>query len=144
MHNIMSQLEYGVLILLALLNVATFVIAIERAIFFSKVNQENYGTMQEYEIDLTKRMHIIASIGSNAPFIGLFGTILGIMQTFVAIGASQISDVGSIMSGLAMSLKATASGLVTAIPATVIYNLLLRKVNVLLLKKEAVDAGKEY
>lgn len=144
MHDIMSKLEYGVLIFLALLNVISFAIAIERSFFYSRVKQDDYSSMQEYEIDLTKRLHLIASIGSNAPFIGLFGTILGIMQTFVSIGASQISDVNSIMTGLAMALKATASGLVTAIPATVLYNMLLRKVNVLILRKEAADAGKEH
>ena len=84
-------------------------------------------------MEVTKKLHLIATIGSNAPYIGLLGTVLGIMFTFYTMGREGFLDTGKIMIGLALALKATAAGLVVAIPSIVLYNLLLRKVKVILL-----------
>ena len=81
-------------------------------------------------------MHIIATIGSNAPYVGLLGTVLGIMFTFSVMGTGAGANVNDIMTGLALALKATAAGLLTAIPAIILYNILHRKANELLLLKE--------
>lgn len=81
-------------------------------------------------------MHIIATIGSNSPYVGLLGTVLGIMFTFSAMGTGVGANVNDIMTGLALALKATAAGLVCAIPAIILYNTLIRKANELLLLKE--------
>ena len=83
------------------------------------------------------RLHLIGTIGSNAPYIGLLGTVLGIMQTFYSMGTNGTTNVNDIMAGMALALKATAAGLLVAIPSIVLYNLLHRKVNVLMLAKEA-------
>ena len=77
------------------------------------------------------KLHIIATIGSNAPYIGLLGTVLGIMLTFYTIGKEGLIDTSKIMTGLALALKATAIGLVVAIPSITFYNFLLRQVKVL-------------
>jgi biopolymer transport protein ExbB len=74
---------------------------------------------------------VISSIGSNAPYVGLLGTVLGILLTFYDIGLHGSIDTNAIMLGLALALKATALGLVVAIPAILIYNGLLRKTDVL-------------
>jgi biopolymer transport protein ExbB len=63
----------------------------------------------------------------------LLGTVLGIMLTFYTIGLEGFMDTGKIMVGLALALKATAVGLLVAIPSVTLYNLLLRRVKVLLL-----------
>jgi biopolymer transport protein ExbB len=84
----------------------------------------------------------IAAIGSNAPYIGLLGTVLGIMLTFYTIGQEGFMDTGKIMVGLALALKATAVGLLVAIPAVSLYNFLLRKVKVLLLRWE-IEGGRK-
>ena len=63
------------------------------------------------EKELTRKIHLIATIGSNAPYIGLLGTVLGIMLTFYTIGLEGFMDTGKIMVGLALALKATAVGL---------------------------------
>jgi biopolymer transport protein ExbB len=68
--------------------------------------------------------------------IGLLGTVLGIMLTFYNLGLDASADVGKIMVGLALALKATAAGLIVALIAVVIYNGLLRKVRVKLLQWE--------
>ena len=83
---------------------------------------------------LTSRIHIIATVGSNAPYVGLLGTVLGIMLTFYTMGNQGFMDTGKIMAGLALALKATAAGLLVAIPSVVLYNFLLRKVKRLLLE----------
>ena len=67
-------------------------------------------------------MHLIATIGSSAPYIGLLGTVLGIMLTFYSMGKTGFMDTNKIMVGLALALKVTAVGLMVAIPAVIIYN----------------------
>jgi biopolymer transport protein ExbB len=88
------------------------------------------------ELRLTAKLHVIATVGSNAPYVGLLGTVLGIMLTFYTIGKEGFMDTGKIMVGLALALKATAVGLLVAIPSVVLYNLLLRRVKVLLMEWE--------
>lgn len=87
---------------------------------------------------------MIATIGSNAPYIGLLGTVGGIMLTFIEIGNNDMVNTQAIMTGLALALKATAMGLVVAIPAIVSYNLLLRKSEVLLLKWDLAHQNNDY
>jgi biopolymer transport protein ExbB len=65
---------------------------------------------------------VLATIGSTAPFVGLFGTVWGIMNSFVGIAASQTTNLAVVAPGIAEALLATAIGLVAAIPAVVIYN----------------------
>ncbi len=77
----------------------------------------------EREMDhLNRRMIFLASTGSVAPFLGLFGTVWGIMNTFTAIGASSDTSLATVAPGIAEALFATALGLVAAIPAVVFYN----------------------
>lgn len=73
----------------------------------------------------------LATLGSNAPFIGLFGTVLGIIQAFGVLGNSQYSST-AVMQGIAEALVATAVGLFVAIPAVIAYNVFSRKLRVLL------------
>jgi biopolymer transport protein TolQ len=71
---------------------------------------------------LERYMGFLASVGSTAPFIGLFGTVWGIMNSFAAIGATGQTSLAVVAPGIAEALFATALGLVAAIPATVAYN----------------------
>ncbi len=72
--------------------------------------------------NLEKHMGFLASLGSTAPFIGLFGTVWGIMRSFEAIGASQSTSLVVVAPAIAEALFATALGLVAAIPAVVAYH----------------------
>ena len=67
-------------------------------------------------------MNFLASVGSTAPFIGLFGTVWGIMNSFTAIGISQNTSLAIVAPGIAEALFATALGLIAAIPAVLAYN----------------------
>jgi biopolymer transport protein ExbB len=70
---------------------------------------------------------ILATIGATAPFVGLFGTVWGIMNSFIGIAKTQTTNLAVVAPGIAEALLATALGLVAAIPAVVIYNLFARK-----------------
>ena len=102
----------------------------------------DFKDKKSLELELTKKLHIIATIGINAPYIGLLGTVLGIMLTFYNIGEEGFMDTGKIMIGLALALKATAVGLLVAIPSVSLYNFMLRKSKVFLMKWE-IENGRE-
>ena len=81
------------------------------------------GTAVTSEIDrLSDRLNILATVGSVAPFVGLFGTVWGIMRSFTAIAAEQNSSLAVVAPGIAEALFATALGLFAAIPAVIAYN----------------------
>jgi biopolymer transport protein ExbB len=127
--------DYGIIGLLILLSVISLAIFVERWVFLRKIHSGGYeGSRRTLEIAITRKLGVIASIGSNAPYIGLLGTVLGIMLTFYTIGVEGYVSATRIMVGLALALKATAIGLVVAIPSIVFYNTLLRRVKVILLE----------
>ena len=133
MHLLKELVDYGIIGLLLLLSFFAIAIAFERWSFYRKVEVERFKTKQELEMELTKGLTFIASVASNAPYIGLLGTVLGIMLTFYTIGQEGFVDTKKVMVGLALALKATAVGLLVAIPSSVLYNLLFKKVKNLLL-----------
>jgi len=139
-EQIKDIVDYGIIGLLVFLSFITFAFAIERVLYYRSVKLEHYTHEKELELDLGKHLSTIASIGSNAPYIGLLGTVLAIILTFYIIGDQQDTiNPGEIMKHLALALKATAAGLVVAIPATVIYNALLSKVDRLLAQWEVMN-----
>jgi biopolymer transport protein ExbB len=77
---------------------------------------------------MTRGTGILASIGATAPFIGLFGTVWGIMNSFIGISKSHATNLAVVAPGIAEALLATALGLAAAIPAVVIYNLFSRSI----------------
>ncbi|HVO66683.1 MAG TPA: TonB-system energizer ExbB [Syntrophales bacterium] len=135
-------IDYGVIGLLIFMSIVAVAIAVERHLTFRKINAEQFSDRKELELELTKKLHIIATIGSNAPYIGLLGTVLGIMLTFYTMGREGFIDTGKIMIGLALALKATAVGLIVAIPSVVFYNVLLRKVKVIMMRWEIANGRK--
>ncbi|MBU1667595.1 TonB-system energizer ExbB [bacterium] len=133
--ELLSQIvDYGVLGVLAFMSFLTLFFWIERLLFYRSVKVENYKTQEALELDVTNNLSIISSFGANAPYIGLLGTVLGIIITFYTMGQTADMDVKIIMTSLALALKATAMGLVVAIPAIFFYNHLNRRVEVLLTK----------
>jgi biopolymer transport protein ExbB len=77
---------------------------------------------------IESRLLFLATVGSATPFVGLFGTVWGIMTSFQAIANSQNTNLAVVAPGIAEALLATAMGLVAAIPAVVIYNHLTRMI----------------
>jgi biopolymer transport protein ExbB len=124
--------DYGVIGLLGVMSFMTFWFWIERILFFRGVDVNSFETKEELEIVLTNNINIISTFGSNAPYIGLLGTVFGIIITFYSMGQGSDLDAKTIMTSLALALKATAMGLIVAIPAIVFYNHLARKIEVVL------------
>jgi biopolymer transport protein ExbB len=134
--------DYGVIGLLACMSIVAVSVAMERFQSYKLIRIADFGDKKALELELSNRLHIIATIGSNAPYIGLLGTVLGIMLTFYTMGNQGFMDSGAIMTGLALALKATAMGLVVAIPSTALYNFLLRRAKVLIMQWE-IEHGRE-
>jgi biopolymer transport protein ExbB len=88
--------------------------------------------LSRIEAQASRRMSrgtgLLATIGSTAPFVGLFGTVWGIMNAFIGISQSQTTNLAIVAPGIAEALLATAIGLVAAIPAVVIYNVFARSI----------------
>jgi len=78
---------------------------------------------------LSNGLNILATIGSVCPFVGLFGTVWGIMRSFADIAASQNTSFGAVAPGIAEALFATALGLFAAIPATIAYNRMIHRLD---------------
>jgi biopolymer transport protein TolQ len=88
------------------------------------------GASVAAEIDkLSDRLNILATVGSVAPFVGLFGTVWGIMRSFTAIASAQNTSLAVVAPGIAEALFATAIGLFAAIPAVIAYNRFSHGVN---------------
>jgi len=86
-------------------------------------------TIQREIERLESRLLVLATVGSAGPFIGLFGTVWGIMTSFRAIAGQQTTSLAVVAPGIAEALFATAIGLIAAIPATIFYNKFVSDVN---------------
>jgi biopolymer transport protein ExbB len=131
-----AAVDYGVIGLLLALSIIVVAIAFERIFFYRSIDPKSFASLKALELELTRRLLVVASVASNAPYIGLLGTVLGIMLTFYNLGLDTSIDTSKIMIGLALALKATAAGLIVALVSVVIYNALLRKAKVLMLQWE--------
>ncbi|OGS37551.1 MAG: TonB-system energizer ExbB [Elusimicrobia bacterium RIFOXYB2_FULL_49_7] len=132
MEWIKVSVDWGVIGLLLALSIISFGIGLERWLFYRHIIVTDFQDKRKLEITLTAKLHLLATIGSNAPYIGLLGTVLGIMLTFHTIGQQGYMETAKIMTSLALALKATAMGILVAIPSVALYNTLLRRVKVLL------------
>ena len=87
------------------------------------------GAVADEAERMSGRLNLLATVGSVAPFVGLFGTVWGIMDSFFRIGQQQNSSLAVVAPGIAEALFATAIGLFAAIPAVIAYNRLSHRVN---------------
>ena len=138
-----QAIDYGIMGILILMSVVTLWLFIERIMFYKSVRTEDYDHRDNLELDLTDNLGVISAIGSNAPYVGLLGTVVGIMITFYSMGDVGAVDAKKIMIGLALALKATAMGLLVAMPAIVAYTVTLRKVERILTKFDVAQDMKE-
>lgn len=120
-----NLVDYGVIALLVLMSFISVWFFIERLFFYKSLDVSVFKTKKALDIALTKHLSIIGTIASNAPYMGLLGTVLAIMLTFMTMSAGDI-EATKIMASLALALKATAVGLVVAILSQIFYNILAR------------------
>ena len=131
MELLKDSVDYFIFAVLGLMGFITVWLTIERLMFLKKVKISGYETQNDFDEAITKNMTTLYIIYSNAPYVGLLGTVIGIMITFYDMGQSGNINASDIMVGLSLALKATALGLAVAIPTLIIYNGLQRKINVL-------------
>jgi biopolymer transport protein ExbB len=137
MNSLQTVVDYGIIGFLLALSIWTMAIAVERWLFYRRIDLAQYPNSVGLEMALTKHLVVIGTVAANAPYIGLLGTVLGIMLTFHTMGTSGTMAVNAIMIGLSLALKATAVGLFVAIPCVVMNNVLRRRVaEILALHKE--------
>jgi biopolymer transport protein ExbB len=123
-----NWVDYGVIGLLLLASLWAVAVAFERWFFYRRVDFNRYPSSLALETELTRHLTVIGTVAANAPYIGLLGTVMGIMLTFHKMGTDKSMDVHTIMIGLSMALKATAMGLIVAIPCVVLNNVLRRRI----------------
>lgn len=131
MDFIRQYLDAGIFGILGIMSFLALAYTIERWLHYRQIDLYQYGHIENLKLDLNRGLTVIASIASNAPYVGLLGTVFGIMLTFYDIGESGTIDTKSVMVGLALALKATALGLVVAIPSMIFYNALVAKAEAL-------------
>lgn len=128
MEFLKEYIDLSIFAVLGLMAVIAMYLCIERVLFFWGLKFEDYQCSDDLEDCLLKNMTGLYIIYSNAPYVGLLGTVVGIMVVFYDMGMSGGMDAKSIMVGLSLALKATALGLLIAIPVLIVYNLLSRKI----------------
>lgn len=130
MELLKTYLDITVFGLLGLMGFIALWITFERLFFYKSIQPQQFDHAEYLNIALTQNLTTLATIGANAPYVGLLGTVIGILITFYELGQDHNLDTGAIMTGLALALKATAAGIAVAIPCIMAYNGLNRKVDV--------------
>lgn len=134
--------DYGIVGLLGLLSVLVLGISLERYFFYRGIDVKSVDNKKTLELEMSRRLHVLGTVASTAPYLGLLGTVMGIMLTFYHMGLDKNFDSGKIMIGLSLALKATAVGLVVALMTVALYNYLLRSVRVSMLKWDIENGRK--
>lgn len=127
MDFVREYLDTGIFLILGIMSVLALATVLERWLHYRRVQLKNYEQLESLKLDLSNGLVMVATVASNAPYVGLLGTVFGIMLTFYDIGQSGQIDTQVVMVGLALALKATALGLIVAIPAMIMYNALVAK-----------------
>lgn len=96
------------------------------------------GVATAEKMRMERGISVLATVGSNAPFLGLFGTVLGIIKAFADLAKSNAEASEAVMAGISEALVATAVGLMVAIPAVVLYNIFSRWVKARLNRSESL------
>lgn len=105
----------------------------------ASVEERLAGARIEGKYKLERRLWVLGTLGNNAPFIGLFGTVLGVIKAFADLAGSASAGPEVVMAGLSEALIATAVGLLVAIPAVMAYNFLMKRSGELLAETDALS-----
>lgn len=133
MEVLKEIVDISILVILGGMGFIALAYIIERLMYLRKIKQHfaSYESQDAFDNDITRNLTTLYIIYSNAPYVGLLGTVIGIMITFYDMGQASSINTSAIMTGLSLALYATALGLVVAIPTLIAYNGLNRKLAVL-------------
>jgi biopolymer transport protein ExbB/TolQ len=104
----------------------------------SAVEEHKAASLEEERLRFEKRIAFLGTLGNNAPFVGLFGTVLGIIRAFHDLAGNTTQGTQAVMSGIAEALVATGVGLLVALPAVATYNAFIRRVETTTGASEAI------
>ena len=141
MDLLKQYLDLAIFGILGLMSFFLIAYVVERYFYFARLDLSQFATPQSLNVALTRHMTIIASIASNAPYVGLLGTVLGILITFHDLAQDEALSASVIMLGLALALKATAAGLAVAIPALSVFAVIRNRIDSL--SSQAIVAAEE-
>lgn len=97
-----------------------------------ELTESAYNKLDQEIVKLEKGLGVLATLGAISPFIGLFGTVVGIIKSFSALSSTDTSHYAHVMSGIAEALIATAAGLFVAIPSVLFYNYFTKRIKLTL------------
>jgi biopolymer transport protein TolQ len=103
----------------------------DRSLKLARLDRVLKSEIQDEMEHQERYIHLLATIGNTTPFVGLFGTVWGIMRAFREIGLQGMANIAAVAPGVAEALITTAAGLLAAIPAVVAYNLFVNKLRVM-------------
>lgn len=106
----------------------------------SRLERILHASIQDEMDYYQKYIHLLATIGNTAPFIGLFGTVVGIINSFRAIGLQEVANIAVVAPGISEALVATAAGLAAAIPAVMAFNVFVNRLSRLEVKLEVFSS----
>lgn len=134
--NLKAWLDPAIFGALGLMSVLWLWAVIERIWFYRSLTRKlmQFTTPESLRIALTENLTLVASIASSAPYVGLLGTVLGVLVAFFDLAQSGKFDTAAVMLGLAFALKATVAGMFLAILGVLSYNAMHRRVEVLTLR----------
>ena len=102
------------------------------------VEERKAAALEHERLRYEKRIAFLGTLGNNAPFVGLFGTVLGIIRAFHDLAGNSAQGTQAVMSGIAEALVATGVGLLVALPAVATYNFFIRRVETTTARSEAI------
>lgn len=137
MEFLKLYLDYCIFGILGFMGFLSIWFSVERCVYLSRVRFADFKNLNEFEECISKNMTTLYIIYSNAPYIGLLGTVGGIIVTFYGMSGSEGIDAKRIMADLSLALEATGAGLIVAIPTLMAYNALLRKIDILINRYKA-------
>lgn len=124
-----DTLDTSILLVFLIMTLMVLWIITERLWFFAQLEYAQFSREDSLELALTRYLSMLSALASNAPYVGLLGTVLGIMMALYEVGMSGQLEPSKIMVGLALALKATAMGIGLAIVGMFAVNLLMRRVD---------------
>ena len=104
----------------------------------ASVEEHKAAALEAERLRYEKRIAFLGTLGNNAPFVGLFGTVLGIIRAFHDLASASVQGTQAVMSGIAEALVATGVGLLVALPAVATYNAFIRRVETSTASSEAI------
>lgn len=134
MDLIREYMDHAIFGVLGFMSLLALAYTLERILYYKGFDASVYQDQESLEADLTQNLTILSIIGSNAPYVGLLGTVVGVMVTFYDMGKGAGIDTNAVLVGLSLALKATALGLLVAIPTLIAYTACLRQVDVQIAK----------